>query len=261
MCRPTYFSVEYKINPWMNVGSVDKRKAILQWNTLVDALKSQNIETNIIDQKKGLPDMVFAADQAIIKGKNLVVSQFHYRERRGEVGEYLPLFEKENFVIHNLPKNCFFEGSGECIWYGNILFVGTGYRNSPNVSKFLSKFLDVETVSLELVDPRFYHLDTCLFVLNNETAFFYPSAFSKVSQKILKNLIPNLVSFETNEAENFAANSITTDHHVLMQKGNQDFAKKIKELGYKAVELDISEFMKAGGGIHCLIQTLEEKYV
>ncbi len=260
MCKPIHFSVDYHINPWMKIGSVDKAKALSQWNKLVKSLQKQNIETKVIEQKRGFPDMVFAADQAVIKNKDLVLSNFHYEERRNEVNEYLPWLEKENFTIYKLPRKCFFEGSGECIWYGNILFVGTGFRNSSTACKFLSRFLGVETVCLELVSPYFYHLDTCLFVLNNETAFYYPSAFSKRSQNVLKKLVKNLIPFEISEAKNFAANSFVTDHHVIAQKGNKSFLKEVENLGYKVIELDVSEFMKSGGGIHCLIQTLEEKY-
>lgn len=262
MCKPDHFSVEYQINPWMKIGSVDQLKAKSQWNKLVQSLKKQDIKINVINQKKGLPDMVFAADQAVIKDKNLVVSNFHYKERQNEVSEYLPWFEKQNhsFNIHHMPKNYFFEGSGECIWQGDRLFIGTGFRNSPDVCKFLSRFLGVETVCLELIDPKYYHLDTCFFVLNPETAFYYPPALSKKSIKLIKKLIPNLIPIEIKEAENFAANSLVTDHHVIMQKGNTKFSQAITKLGYKTVELNVSEFMKSGGGIHCLVQTLKEKY-
>lgn len=260
MCRPDHFSVNYQINPWMKIGSVDKTRANLQWNKLVGSLKKQNIKVNIINQQKGLPDMVFAADQAVIKNKNLVISNFHYSERRNEVKEYLPWFENQNFNIHYLPKKYFIEGSGECIWQNNRLFVGTGFRNSPNVCKFLSKFLDVETVCLELVNPRYYHLDTCFFILNPEVAFYYPHALSKRSIEILKELIPHLVPIKTEEAENFAANNLVTDHHVIMQKGNKEISEKVKNFGYEVVELNMSEFMKSGGGIHCLVSTIKEEY-
>jgi N-dimethylarginine dimethylaminohydrolase len=260
MCKPDYFSVDYQINPWMQIGSVNKLKAKSQWNILVASLKKQKIRVNIIRQKKGLPDMVFAADQGIIKNKNLVLSNFHYMQRQNETNFYLKWFEKQDFTIHKLPKNYFFEGSGECLWLGEKLLIGTGFRNSPNICKFLSKFLKREAICLELVNPKFYHLDTCVFVLNSDTVFYYPPALSPKSIKTLKSIAKNLIQLQDNEANNFAANSITTDHHVILQRGNSNSANNLSSLGYKTVELDVSEFMKSGGGIHCLIQTLEEKY-
>jgi len=244
----------------MKIGSINKTKATSQWKNLANTLTKLAIKIEIIKPAKGLPDMVFAADQALIKYKNLVLSNFHYPQRRREIKKYLPWFKKQNFKIYKLPKKCFFEGSGECVWYGDLLFVGTGFRNSTGVCKFLSVYLNVETKCLELINPKFYHLDTCLFPLNDTTAFYYPLAFSQKSQRVLKKLVKNLIPLADDEANNFAANSLVTDHRVIMQKGNKNFAVKLKDLGYKTVEVDVSEFMKSGGGIHCLVQTLEEEY-
>jgi len=260
LCEPSHFSVDYVINPWMKIGSINKTKATSQWKNLANTLTKLAIKIEIIKPAKGLPDMVFAADQALIKYKNLVLSNFHYPQRRREIKKYLPWFKKQNFKIYKLPKKCFFEGSGECVWYGDLLFVGTGFRNSTGVCKFLSVYLNVETKCLELINPKFYHLDTCLFPLNDTTAFYYPLAFSQKSQRVLKKLVKNLIPLADDEANNFAANSLVTDHRVIMQKGNKNFAVKLKDLGYKTVEVDVSEFMKSGGGIHCLVQTLEEEY-
>lgn len=261
MCKPTHFSIDYVINPWMKVGSVDKKRANFQWTNLLKTITNQNIKVDVIEQQVGLPDMVFTADQAVIKDKNLVLSSFHFQQRRGETKHYQTYFEKKNFNIFTLPKNYFFEGSGECIWYGSTLFVGTGFRNSPNICKFLTKFLKVDVICLNLVNPKFYHLDTCFFVLNKEVAFYYPPAFSKKSENILKSKIKTLIPITHKEASNFAANSLVTDHHVITQKGNEEFKKEIENMGYKVIETNVSEFMKSGGGIHCLVQTLEEKYV
>jgi N-dimethylarginine dimethylaminohydrolase len=260
MCRPTNFQVSYVINPWMKPGSVNSQNALSQWQELKKALNSQNIEVETIIQDTTLPDMVFAADQAIIKNNNLVLSNFHYKERRGEKKHYQGWFEQQGFNIKQLPKNYYFEGSGECIWFGQTLFVGTGFRNSPHVCRFLGKYLEVEAICLELVNPRYYHLDTCLFVLNETTAFYYPQAFSLKSKRLLKKMIPNLISFTEEEVNNFAANSLATDHHVVVQTGNASFTRQIKDLGYTPVEVNVSEFMKSGGGIHCLTQVLKEAY-
>jgi N-dimethylarginine dimethylaminohydrolase len=260
MCKPTHFSVDYVINPWMQIGTVDKKKAYIQWNAIGEALTNLDIRVDIIDQKRGLPDMVFAADQALIKNRNLVLSNFHVKERKKEVAHYKKWFEKQNFEICQLPYGTFFEGSGECVWYGETLFVGSGFRNSDNVAEPLSRLLGVEVICLELINPRFYHLDTCFFPLNERIAFYYPPAFSPKSREILEKRIMTLLPLSKKEVHNFAANSLVTDHHVIMQKGNIQLKNQLRDFGYTTVELDVSEFMKAGGGIHCLVQTLEEEY-
>ena len=142
-----------------------------------------------------------------------------------------------------------------------MLFVGTGFRTLPLTVRKLKRLLNIKIIELILMHPRFYHLDTCFFPLNNDTAFYYPYAFSPGSQKKLQELIPNLIEFSDVEVNHFASNSVVTDHHVVMQKGIVSFKEKIRKLGYEAVEVDVSEFIKAGGGIHCLTQVLKEEVI
>lgn len=109
---------------------------------------------------------------------------------------------------------------------------------------------------LKLVNERFYHLDTCLFILNERVAFYYPPAFDRASIDWLRANVAELVVVFREEAENFALNSFVHDQVVFMQKGNPETQKKLKEFGYQVVEVDVTEFMKAGGGIHCLTQVV-----
>lgn len=260
MCEPSHFSVDYSINPWMQVGSVNKAKAQNQWETLVQSLLDQDIKVEILKQKKGLPDMVFAADQAIIKNNKVVISNFRYRQRRAEAKIYEGWFHSHNFQINSLPQGIFFEGGGETLWWKDSLLVGTGFRTSKSALPHLQKLLDVKIHQLELTNPNFYHLDTCLFPLNNEIIFYYPPAFSTKSKKLLSKLTRKLIPFTKKEAHNFAANSLTTDHHVVLQKGNPGFKNTLNNLGYKTIEVDTSEFIKAGGAAHCLVSVIKEEY-
>lgn len=260
MCKPLHFQVEYVINPWMKVGSVDLQLAKRQWEQLVEKLEKLQIKVEYIDQKKNLPDMVFAADQGIVKQNQMLLSNFKYKERQGEGEAYLPWFEKNGFDVLKLSEGSFFEGGGESSFVEGKLLVGTGFRTNKKAVSEIAEKLNVETLGLELVNPNFYHLDTCFLPLNSKTAFFYPTAFSKKSQAILQALFPKLIAFSEQEVNSFAANSLVTDHHVIVQKGSDSFKQKLDGLGYRTVETNVSEFIKAGGGIHCLVQVLKEEY-
>jgi N-dimethylarginine dimethylaminohydrolase len=260
MCKPLHFSVDYIINPWMMPGTVNRDKAMEQWSTLVDTFQRLQIKVETIDQEEGLPDMVFSADQAVVKNKKVLISNFRYPERQGETKHYLKWFKKHRYSLVHLPATCFFEGGGESTLIKDLLLIGVGFRANLKVCRQVSKTFDIEVVPLELVDKRFYHLDTCFFPLNNETAFYFPEGFSPDARIKLKKIIPNLIPFNYEELLNFAANSVVTDHHVVMQKNNPVFKKEIKNQGYKTVEVDVGEFIKAGGGIHCLMQVLKEEH-
>lgn len=259
MCRPTYFDVLYSINPWMKVGSVDKFRASLQWERLVKVYKNLGIEVLVIEQKKGLPDMVFSVDQNLLHKNTVILSNFRFAQRQGETPLYANWFEKNRYDVKSLTKTNFFEG-GDCLSWKNVLYVGNGFRTTKKTIKEIASLFSFTLIPLTLVLPEFYHLDTCLFLLNETTAFYYPRAFDLISRRMLKKCIPNLIPLVKKEAYNFAANSVATDHHVVLQEGNFRFKSQIEQLGYKTVLVDVSEFMKAGGGIRCLTNVIKENY-
>lgn len=259
MCKPTYFdTLDYAINPWMQPGTIDGQKAMQQWDNLVKAYESQDIEVVAIDQKQGSPDMVFATDQGIVRDKSVLLSQFWCDERKGETKHYEQWFAEHGYTIKRLPNDVYLEGNGDSYFWHDKLLIGVGYRADQKTCDTISKLLDIEVLPLHIVDPKFYHLDVGFLPLNNDTAFYYPQAFSEESREVLKQLVPNLIEFTEEEANGFAANSVVTDHHVVHQSGNPTFKKKLEDLGYTSVEVEMGEFMKSGGGPHCLTNVLEE---
>ena len=262
MCEPRYFeTLDYVINPWMTPGKINKEKAAQEWKQLVHVYKDQGITVEIIDQKKRSPDMVFATDQGIVQGKNVLLSRFLKDERKRETTHYEKWFRENNYTITYLPEGVYFEGNGNSYIWRDKIVIGVGYRANEETCKAVGKLLGKEVIPLEIIDPAFYHLDVGFFPLNNETIFYYPPAFSEKSRGVLKKLVPNLIEFSKEEAYGFSANSVITDHHVIHQKGNPTFQKKLSDLGYLSIEVDLSEFKKSGGGIHCLTNILKEKFV
>jgi len=260
MCRPTYFDqLNYIINPWMTPGTINEKKAMSQWEQLVKVYEDMGVTVEIIEQHKDSPDMVFATDQGIVRNKTVLLSRFWTDERKKESQYYEEWFQKQGYEVISLPKNVYFEGNGDSFFWNNKLLVGTGYRADQQTCKAVSKLLDNEVIPLEIINPKFYHLDVGFFPLNSTTAFYYPPAFSQKSRGVLKKLVPNLLELTEEETNGFCANSVVTDHHVIHQKGNPTFTEKLKQLGYKSIEVDVSEYMKSGGGIHCHTNILSMK--
>lgn len=253
MCKPDFFRVDYAINPWMKIGEVDLSLAREQWEKLVNTYRSLGVEVTIIDQDKLYPDMVFVADQGILAPDNkFLVSNFKYKERRGESEKYAKWYSEHGYDVVRLPFENKFEGYGEYQSWRNTGLIGTGFRTSKESAKMLSSLLDQEIIQLELVNEHFYHLDTCLMVLDGNTIIYYPKAFSDRSRKVLESLVPNKIEFDEREVKNFAANSVVISKNVVTQKNNPIMKQLLIELGYVVHEVDLGEFMKSGGGIHCL---------
>ena len=258
MCRPTHFDVDYVINPHMVPHSVNQRRAMQQWESLLEAVESLGVTAEVIDQKPDVPDMVFATDQGIVKGDKALLANFRYPERKRETHYYRQWFQDNGYEPQELTHLFSFEG-GDALFVGDVLFVGTGFRANVASCEELSQALNADVVPLRLVDPKFYHLDMCFLPLDDETAFYYPPAFSDSSRARLQKLVPDLHELSAKEAESYCANSFVSGRTVVAQSGSPSFKRKLEKLGRNVVEVNMNEFKKAGGGIHCLINTLERK--
>ncbi len=257
LCRPTHFNVEYVINPHMLPYSVKADQALAQWEALVETLKSLKINVDIIDQHEDVPDMVFATDQGIVQGRAVLLANFRFTQRQKERQYYRDWFKNHGFKTRSLSNIYPFEG-GDTLFCGDMLFVGTGFRASVSSCEELARKLEIDVIPLRLVDPYFYHLDMAFLPIDKDTAFYYPAAFSKNSQSLLKRLISNLYELSDESVRAYAANSFVSGKDIIISKGiPKQFHKDLKKIGMKIHEIDISEFKKAGGGIHCLINVLE----
>lgn len=257
LCRPTHFNVEYVINPHMKPYTVNADNALRQWEDLVKILKSLNIKVEVIDQQEDVPDMVFATDQGIVRNGEVLLANFRFTQRQKERIYSRDWFRQHGFKVRALSNMFPFEG-GDTLFCGDMLFVGTGFRASVSSCEELARKLEVDVIPLRLVDPYFYHLDMALLPINSDTAFYYPAAFSKNSQNILKRLVPKLIELSDVAVHAYAANSFVSGKDIIISKGTpKSFHKNLKKLGLTTHEVDVSEFKKAGGGIHCLINVLE----
>lgn len=259
LCRPTYYRIEYEINPWMNKGSVDRDRALREWEILVQIFETLNIQANIVEQQENYPDMVFVTDEGIVYKNNILLSNFRYKQRRGEQTHYVPWYKRQNMNLIRFRSQCFFEG-GDAAWWRGKLFIGYGFRTDGNAAAHIAHFLDTDVYTVHLVDPFYFHLDTCLFVLNDDVVFYYPQAFDHQSRDFLRRIIPKLEILTKVEAAAFVANSLVTDHHVIIPKQKTHFAERIKSFGYNPIEVSVNEFLKSGGGVHCLTQVIEDEY-
>lgn len=260
MCEPRHFRVDYVINPWMKVGSVDVNDAMRQWENLKSVYENLGVSVEVVDQRDNLPDMVFSADCAVVVGNCALMSRFMYSQRQPEAEVYKGWFERNGFGVFELSEGSVFEGGGDSLWQGERLLVGTGWRTSMKVCNQVSEILDAEVVCLELTNPNFYHLDTCLLVIDQKTAFYYPEAFSDESRNKLKSLFVDIHELSEEEASGFVTNSVRIEDTLVVPTGNEGFNKRVQALGLTVKNVDVGEFVKAGGGIHCLTNIITKLF-
>uniref|UniRef100_A0A914DCX6 Amidinotransferase n=1 Tax=Acrobeloides nanus TaxID=290746 RepID=A0A914DCX6_9BILA len=259
MCRPTHFRVEYSINPWMNpADKVDKEKAMNQWNNLKATIEKSGAIVDVLEPTGAshLPDMVFTANAAVVRGKKAYLANFHYEERKGERHFYEKWLRSHGF--ETLGSVDFpFEGAGDALWAGknqNKLFCGVGPRTDPRALSDLAENLKNENpfkvLGVRLIDPRFYHIDTCFCPLEEGLAIWFPAAFDQVAQHNMKNEI-ELVPVSEKDAKQFSCNAVVVGKTVILNKGADDTGKMLQKLGYTPEFVDMSEFIKSGGSAKC----------
>lgn len=257
LCPPTFYDIEYEINPWMHVeNKVDKVKVWEEYGMLKSTYQSLGVEVLEIEPIKGLPDMVYAANIGFSLGNKFVVSNFRYRERQEESKYAKKFFENLGFKVIELPQDIFFEGQGDLLAIGGKYFMGWGKRSSREAIEILNKELVISCMDFELRDPYFYHLDMSLGPLDSKTALINPRSFTDEEFSKLRSQFKNII--ETSEEDNkfMACNLIAVDKTVVVAKGISDKLKnEIGKYGFKVIEIPMDEFRKGGGSIKCL--TLE----
>lgn len=266
MVKPTYFDVEYVINPHMKgqIGKVDKMRARSEWDFLVNGFRELGYEVHLLEGVDGLPDMVFCANQSLPYSdgvnRKVVMSIMNTEQRQPEVPLIENFYREQNYEILYLnPKDGrAFEGMGDAIWHPGkqLLWGGYGFRTSIDVYDEISDLLEVPVILLELVNEKFYHLDTCMSVLNRDTALIYPAAFSDESLSLIHAVFDRVIESTSYEAEKLmSVNAICPDgKNVLIQQGCTDVNKKLRDAGFSIHEYSTYQFLKSGGSVFCMKQ-------
>jgi N-dimethylarginine dimethylaminohydrolase len=250
MCRPTYFAVDYAINPWMDPAApVDVARAVAQWDALYRTYREMGHTVDLIDPIPGLPDMVFAANGAIVVDGVVLGSEFRYPQRAAEGPAYLDWFVRAGFETHE--AKAVNEGEGDLLLVGDFLLAGTGFRTEPGGALQAQEVFGRPVVTLQLVDPRYYHLDTALCVLEPGNVAYYPGAFSEGSQRVLARMFPDAVLADAKDAAALGLNAVSDGRRVVMPAQARGLAAKLASRGYQPVPVDVSELHKAGGGPKC----------
>ncbi|HQX52997.1 MAG TPA: arginine deiminase-related protein [Planctomycetaceae bacterium] len=258
MCPPDHFGIEYEINPWMNrTHPVCHESAVRQWESLRSRLSSLGAVIEIIEPHPHLPDLVFTANAALIVRRKAVVSRFRYPQRQGEEPYFAERLETLGFHVIHLPDDEYFEGAGDALFCGDSLFAGYRIRSSARSLQHVAALIGEQVIPIELVDDRFYHLDTCFCPVNSTTAIWFPAAFDEYGRQVIRASVPNLISLTESEAEHFAANAVVIGRHVITNIGCPQLHKQLRDQGFEPVATPLGEFVKAGGSAKCLTLRLD----
>ncbi len=264
MCAPTLYEVDYVINPWMagNVHAASRDRAMEQWQQLYDQV-SHVAEIELVDPRPGSPDMVFTANAGLERDGVVVLSSFFHAERQGEELHFKRWFAEAGYRVVELPRQIAFEGEGDALFSeeGTRLWAGYGPRTARESHERLRGVWPVEVVSLRLIDPRFYHLDTCFAPLHGGYALYYAEAFDAASLEAIEAFYApdKRIVVSEEDAVRFACNAVNVGTTVILNHVSEELGRTLQQCGFDAVQVDLSEFLKAGGAAKCLVMKLSRR--
>ncbi len=263
MCSPELYEVNYVINPWMegNVHASSQREARAQWEQLRSAI-SRFARVELVDPQPGSPDMVFTANAGLVRHGVVALSRFLHPERQGEEPHFGKWFGDSGFAVRETPMLTPFEGEGDALfeWDGSRLWAGHGVRTLQSTHRWLSDIWGIEVVSLRLVDPRFYHLDTCFCPLFGGYVMYFPKAFDTESLTRIEQRFPRDKRILIGDADalRFACNAINVGRVIVLNEVSTELSRRLEDLTFTVVQVPLTEFLKAGGAAKCLVLRLSE---
>ncbi len=258
MCRPDYYDIEYEINPWMSRSKgADTARARTQWESLQQTLCNLGVRVELIEPQPGLPDLVFTANAGLLFGKRFFSSLFRHEVRAHESPHFDRWFAERNFTVEHMPDGMYFEGAGDALFCGSKLFAGYRIRSDIRGHQYIAQQIERQVLPVELVNTRFYHLDTCFCPLAPGEAIYFPDAFDAYGRKVLEKNVPNLIPVVEAEAHRFGCNAVVVGKTVVTNTGCEQLAADLKSRGYESVQVELDEFIKSGGSAKCLTLRLD----
>ena len=261
MCEPRLYDVDYVINPWMagNVHAASRERAAKQWHALHQAV-STAADVYLVEPQPGSPDMVFTANAGLIHGNEVAISSFFHRERQGEEPHFRAWFAENGYSILDIRRDTPFEGEGDALFSedGSRLWAGYGPRTIETSHQVLRDAWGIDVVSLELIDPRFYHLDTCFAPLAGDFIMYFPAAFSASALARIEAFYPAEKRILVDEADAvcFACNAVNIGQTIILNCISKKLLASLNQRGFDVVQVELSEFMRAGGAAKCLVMKL-----
>jgi N-dimethylarginine dimethylaminohydrolase len=258
MCPPTHFRVSYAINPWMDPArAVDPALALFQWEDLRDTYRALGHTVEILQPRPGLPDMVFAANGATVVDGRVLGARFAYEQRGAEAVAHREWFAAHGYREVREAEHTH-EGEGDFAVTASWVLAGYGFRSSPLAQAEAQELFRRPVIGLRLVDPRYYHLDTALCVLDGDEIMYYPAAFSPGSRAVLARLFPDALLATAEDAAVFGLNAVSDGRHVVLPAAARGLAAALRARGFDPVPVDLSELLKAGGSVKCCTLELRD---
>lgn len=263
MCPPEWYGVDYVINPWMagNVHRSSRDLAFAQWKSIYNVLRGV-ADVRLLHPEPGCSDMVFLGHGALVHHGVAALASFNHPQRQCETAYLRNWLVSQGFLLWETPRQTAFEGEGDLTFNedGTQLWAAHGVRTCRAAHSHVADAWHVPVHSLHLVDPRFYHLDTCFAPLSGGFLMYYPGAFDSASRELIEAnwTSDRRIAVSEADATHMACSALNIGRTLFTGEVSPELAAKLFDAGFDVVQLEISEFIKGGGGVKSLALRLSD---
>jgi N-dimethylarginine dimethylaminohydrolase len=259
MCAPDHFGVAYRINPWMDPDSWVQGAPVLvdasrrEWTALHHTLSELGGTINLVAPAPGVPDLVFTANAAVVLDRVALLARFRYPERQREEEHFEAAFRALRGrglidAVRMLPTDVILEGAGDCVWDDtrNLFWIGFGPRSDASSRHVVEEVFCVPAITIELADPRFYHMDTALCPLPHGEVMYVPQAFTRRGAEFIRDLVEPTLRIEVGaeDASQLAANAVCVENTIVMSGCSKRLHSELTERGYHVVTTPLESFLR-----------------
>ena len=236
----------------MDLGAPDDTRALQQHEAYCGALEECGLTLTRLEADERYPDSTFVEDTAVVTGQCAILTRPGAASRVGEVKSIASALSEFYSQLHWIQEPGTLDGGDVCEaerGARNHFFIGISQRTNEAGAEQLGAWLASYGFTSTFIDVRgvknILHLKSGLAYLG-ENRLVVIDGLADHNEFAGHDLV------WVTPGEEYAANCVRINDHVLVAAGYPDFERTLRELGYQTISLEMTEFQKMDGGLSCL---------
>ncbi len=264
-------------NVWMNEMSpeelkINKPNAYRQFMDLYNFMAGDSM-VYLLPSSGNFQDQVYVANLGIYlphikNSNNIILSNFNSEPRKGEEKVGQSFFNLMGYDTHMCPYE--WEGEADLKYLqDNIYIGGYGIRSQYEAYEWMEEKFDMEIIKVEMVEDYLYHLDCSIFPLTKNKTIICTELFDKPELALIEKYT-DIIDVSADDAFGGITNSVRIGNMILCASNISELSIKDKDYeaernkiftlekicaneGLEPVIFNLSEYMKSGAMLSCLI--------
>ena len=231
-----------------------------QHRGLAQRLELEGVRCHFVAPEPGLPDLAFTRDSVLMTPWGLVELRPSEPHRRAEPTHVARAMAKLEVPVLGRVGEGRIEGGDVCILRPGLVLIGySGDRTDKAGAKALGALFEREgwEAVYSCFDPRFLHLDTQFTMVSRGCAVACLDTLEEGLADRLDGLGIELISATRDEVDRLGANLLSLgQNRIVSPADNHRLNRVLASAGFEVIAIEIDQFARCGGGVHCLTMPL-----